>query len=284
VEKPLDHSSRIENALVVKQDHGIQYSDRRERFACLIRKLSQRCETVEEFEELGTILLQQTIFFERWYGYKKDEEGAHAHDVYLKVNAHAARLAEVENPWGMLQALIRNTLLDDLKRRKRHNQRTVDLHGAGDSDDIANVLENLDVASDPSPGPALVAMAGDDWRQMEIVLSDYHNPEHVVFFRDWAVGWRVVDIAEDHGVTENTIQLAILRVRLFVQRAVLRRDQGKVETMLREYPHPQSVGFFWAWVAGRDEKAISVEAGLMKREVQSAIQEVMRFVLRHWGE
>lgn len=252
--------------------------DGRARFVSLIRRFAANAETAEELEELGVILIQQTIFWERRLGWKAADESSHAEIIYRQVENNKGRLAEVENPWGMLQTLIHHKLVDLRISDNRWQLRKVESHGRDEDAASDAALDDRLFGADQSLGPAETASSSDDWIRLEALLERYGNEEHVVYFRHWALGWKVVEIARLFQVTQNKVQLAVMRTQQYVLKATLQEERQKVDKILRTYPDPKHLEFFRGWLSGRDVPAMAKAAGLLNREVQSAIAVVVKYL------
>jgi len=253
-----------------------------DRFAYLVRRVAAGTVTGDEFEEFGVVIRQRTL---AWVAIIQCEADAREFvcAVYEKVMANLARLAEVENPWGMFQALVRNKIIDELRRERTWKKHLARLEEQSDGE--CDLIEESLAGADPSPDPALLALLGDDWRQLEELLRSYPNRQRVAlaFFWDWVMGFRIVDIAEQYGVSQNKVQLAVGRVQVFVLRALLQEEWQRVERILCGFKCAEHLALFGDWVGGKEVQKIAAAAKLSRKEVQSAIRAVLTFIIRRWN-
>lgn len=206
---------------------------------------------------------------------------AYPGEIAARLKNHLNEMAELPNrhAWKRFVRVIENTVRDEFRRERRYRELVHQLEAPPDGDNEGSLFES--VTADPSAGPESLAMLNHDWTRLEAILRRYHHQGNVMVYWEWTFGSRITDIAEQHSVPDATIQSAVSRVQEFVLKTTLGEERLRVEKILAGYPHPGHPPIFREWLDGKNIIVIAEQKGLMKREVRTAIQAVIRFISCH---
>lgn len=201
--------------------------------------------------------------------------------IPLEYFAEKAREGHWAWAWNSFVDVIRNEISSTFRSGRRYKETVKQLEEILPSgEDGASLFENM--TADSSPGPNFLALFNDDWKQWLAIVSAYPKQGDAMVYKAWIWGDRIKDIAEGLDVTENTIQLAVGRVRKFVLIAVLKQESKCVEMCVSRYSEPAHLPMFRKWRDGTNVRTIAKIERRTEPEVKNAIDKVIEFICHDW--